>query len=151
VAGASVLVSLPDGARCTIRFLGFFGVVAAADVSEPDFLSFTVAVDFLPVSLPFESSRSVALSVPLVPESAASSPDVDGDDDGELASESDEDEPEDDDDESDDESEDDESEDDELEESVSDGPAKATPGVVATAIPTPNATAKPPTRPTYLA
>jgi hypothetical protein len=31
------------------------------------------------------------------------------------------------------------------------GPAQATPGVVATAIPTPNATAKPPTRPTYLA
>jgi hypothetical protein len=31
------------------------------------------------------------------------------------------------------------------------GPAQATPGVVATATPTPRATAKPPTRPTYLA
>jgi hypothetical protein len=31
------------------------------------------------------------------------------------------------------------------------GPAHAIPGVVATATPTPKATAKPPTRPTYLA
>jgi hypothetical protein len=40
------------------------------------------------------------------------------------------------------------------EESVVDesvGSANATPGVVATATPTPKATAKPPTRPTYLA
>jgi hypothetical protein len=39
----------------------------------------------------------------------------------------------------------------EFDESVSDGSANTTPGVVATATPIPKATAKPPTRPTYLA
>jgi hypothetical protein len=39
----------------------------------------------------------------------------------------------------------------EFDESGSDGPANATPGVVATATSIPKATAKPPTRPTYLA
>jgi hypothetical protein len=49
------------------------------------------------------------------------------------------------------EEEDDDESDDELVDPDSDGSAHATPGVVATATPTPKATAKPPTRPTYFA
>jgi len=157
--GASAMTSLLDGALSTVRFFGFFGVDAAADGSEPDFLSLIVAAaDFLPVPLllRFATPSSAVLSLPSVVDSAASSPD--GPDDWEDPSVLDDDEDDpfdeseledeevlDEEDESDDES------DDELEESVSDGPAQATPGVVATATPTPKATAKPPTRPMYLA
>ena len=159
VPGASAVTSLPDGALSPVRFFGFFGVDAVADVSEPDFLSLIVAAaDFLPVPLllRFATPSSAVLSLPSVVDSAASSPD--GPDDWEDPSVLDDDEDDpfdeseledeevlDEDDEPDDESED------ELEESVSDGPAQATPGVVATATPTPKATAKPPTRPMYLA
>ena len=95
--------------------------------------------------------------MPSVVDSAASSPD--GPDDWEdpavLDDEDEEDDPFDEseleDDEELDEDEESDDESDELEGSVSDGPAQATPGVVATATPTPKATAKPPTRPMYLA
>jgi len=151
---------LPEGVLAIARF-GFFGVIAALDASEPDFLSLTVS-DFLSallVSLPFDSSSPAApsLSAPLAsampedPEGWADSvvPDGDGDD-GDCGSEPGED--------GGDPAGDPEEEDAEEGESVvepdepaSDGPAHATPGVVATATPTPKATAKPPTRPTYLA
>jgi hypothetical protein len=52
VPGASAVTSLPDGALSPVRFFGFFGVDAVADVSEPDFLSLIVAAaDVLPVPL----------------------------------------------------------------------------------------------------
>jgi hypothetical protein len=146
--GPLLLISPPDGVLATDRF-GFFGLTAAADVSEPGFLSFAdVAVGFLPdspLSLPSDSSPPAALSLPsgVDPASSPAGPD-DGEDEGADG-------------EPDDESEDeevlsvDDESDDELDEPESDGPAHATPGVVATATPTPRATAKPPTRPTYLA
>jgi hypothetical protein len=104
----------------------------------------TVA-DFLSVllvSLPFDSATPAAPS--LSPPLAWSSPDdaEEGVDPGEPADEPDEDDEE-------EPAEDGESVD-ELDEPESDGPAHATPGVAATAAPTPKATAKPPTRPTYL-
>jgi hypothetical protein len=156
VPGASAVTSLLDGALSPVRFFGFFGVDAAADVSEPDFLSLIVAAaDFSPVPLlplPFATPSSAVLSLTSVVDSAASSPD--GPDDWEDPAvlddeESDESELEDEEELDEDEESDDEL--DELEEPVSVGSAQATPGVVATATPTPKATAKPPTRPMYLA
>ena len=141
VPGASAVTSLLDGALSAVRIFGFFGVDAAADVSEPDFLSVIVAAaDFLPVPLPplpFATPSSAVLSLTSVVDSAASSPD--GPDDWEDPAVLD-----------DGDEESDESAD-ELDEPGSVGSAHATPGVVATATPTPKATAKPPTRPTYLA
>jgi len=149
-AGSLLLVSLSAGAGVTF-FFGPFGVTAASEASEPDFLSLTAWVDFLLVSLlpaSSVSSASVALSPLASAPSSADDPEVweDSDvlDDEDVSVDESEDDFEDDFDE------DDES-DDELEEPESDGPAHATPGVVATATPTPNATARPPTRPTYLA
>jgi hypothetical protein len=147
-AGSLALTSLPsDGALTTDRF-GFFGIVAAAEKSEPDFLSLAVdSVDFLLPSLsslPEAASSPASLSVPSAPDPASSPPDSPDDSDDERSFEPDPSfEP-------DEELEDSES-DDELVGPESDGPAHATPGVVATATPTPKATAKPPTRPTYLA
>jgi hypothetical protein len=171
--GPLLLLSPPDGVLATDRF-GFFGLTATADVSEPDFLSFTDgAVDFLPgapLPLPFDSSPPAALllasagdpaSSPLdaaeepedpvvldVEDDPASDPDEESEDDFEEELDAD---PEDDFEEEFDADEESDDELDELEEPVSVGPAQATPGVVATATPTPKATAKLPTRPMYLA
>jgi len=156
VPGSSAVTSLLDGALSAVRVFGFFGVDAAADASEPDFLSLIVAAaDFLPVPLPplpFAAPSSAVLSLTSVVDSASSSPD--GPDDWKDPAvlddeESDESELEDEEELDEDEESDDEL--DELEEPLSVGSAQATPVVVATATPTPNATAKPPTRPTYLA
>ena len=161
VPGASAVTSLLDGALSAVRVFGFFGVDAAADASEPDFFSLIVAAaDFLPVPLPplpFATPSSAVLSLTSVVDSAASSPDGPDnwedpavlDDEDDEDEESDESELEDEEELDEDEESDDEL--DELEEPVSDGSAQATPGVVATATPTPKATAKPPTRPMYLA
>ena len=147
------LVSASDGVLDTCRF-GFFGVTDAADLSEPDFLSLTVAVDFLP-----PAPLDVSLLAP-VPSSPADAEDCDdsGDagDEGDWVLESDAgdepvDESVDDAEELDDDALEDEESDDELVDEESVGPAHATPGVVAIATPTPKATAKPPTRPTYVA
>jgi hypothetical protein len=160
-------LALPtDGVVATGRF-GFFGVTAAADVSAPDFFlsAGAVVVDFAPPPLlPVSAvlSSPAALSLPFRLTSASSSSDdpedwddsvvVDDDWVSELE-EDDEDEPVDDSEEDvfEDVLDEDDESDDELEESVSDGPAHATPGAVATTTPTPKATAKPPTRPMYLA
>jgi hypothetical protein len=147
-AGSLSLTSLADGVLMTDRF-GFLGVVEAA-FDESDFLSLTVdPVDFLLLSLSVGLSASAALSPASAGDPATSTPESpEGSDDPAAAAAPDDDEPslepdEDDDDESDDEA--------ELVESASVGSAHATPGVLATATPTPKATAKPPTRPTYLA
>jgi hypothetical protein len=148
-----LLTPLSGGAVAVDRFT-VFGVVAAADESDPDFLSLTVdTVDFLspsPLVVPVDASSAVpALLIPAA--GPASGPPVafeESDDplspddvDDALSSPADADERSFEDDESDD----------ELDESESAGPAHATPGMVATATPTPKATANPPTRPTYLA
>jgi hypothetical protein len=122
-------------------FFGFFGATDAGDESEPVFF-FTTSVGFLVVSPP--SASLVATGA------VASSPDGSAGGDDSVAFVDDGVEP-------GDEPEEEvelsevESAGDVLVEPVSDGPAHATPGVVATAMPTPNATARPPTRPTYLA
>jgi hypothetical protein len=135
-------LSAPDGVLTTGRF-GFFGAIAAVDVSEPDFLGLItgVVVDFLPppvLPVPLDVSLPAELPLPLLLAPAPSPAGVDWDD-GDCVSELEKDEDE---------------EDvsvDELVDPESVGPAHATPGVVATATPTPKATAKPPTRPTYVA
>jgi len=139
-------LSAPDGVLTTGRF-GFFGAIAAVDVSEPDFLGLTtgVVVDFLPptvLPVPLDVSLPAELPLPLLLAPAPSPAGADGDDgdDGDCVSELEE----------DDEEEDDVSVD-ELVAPDSVGPAHATPGVVATATPTPKATARPPTRPMYVA
>jgi len=135
----------------TGRF-GFFGGAAAVEVSAPDFLCSTAAavVDFLPtppLSVAFGSSLPAVLSPPCSGD-WDDSDEAGGEDEsvsegvesvGESFGESFGD---------DEESEDAESDEEEPVDPVSDGPAHATPGVVATATPTPKATAKPPTRPT---
>ncbi|MBE1546303.1 hypothetical protein GGC64_000311 [Mycobacterium sp. OAS707] len=140
-------LSAPDGVLTTGRF-GFFGAAAAADLSEPDFLSLTAdfVVDFLPAGLPvsLEVSLPAELPLPLLLAPAPSPAGADWDDsvdDGACVSAPEAEPVE----ESDDESVD------ELVDPESVGPAHATPGVVATATPTPRATARPPTRPTYFA
>jgi hypothetical protein len=142
------LVSPADGVLATGRF-GFFGITTAVEVSEPDFLSLTVAVVVgfvLPPLLPVSSDSSLSTDDPEDWDDS-----VEADDEDDCVSEpADDDEPVD---ESDEEAleEDDDESDDELVDPESDGPAHATTGVVATANPTPKATAKPPTRPTYFA
>jgi hypothetical protein len=143
------LVSPPDGVVATGRF-GFFGAIAAVDVSEPDFLSLTVAVVvgfLLPLLLPVSPDVSLPAAVPSSDDPEDWDDSVEADDEGdcvsEPADESDED--------AEELEEDDDESDDELVAPESDGPAHATPGVVATATPTPKASAKPPTRPTYVA
>jgi hypothetical protein len=136
------VVSTPDGVLTTDRF-GFFGA-SAFDVSEPDFLSFTVAADFfsvVPPSLPCEVSSPAAESAAPVLDPATSAPEGS---DGPVVSDATDsvfeaDEPSDAPDE-----EDVEDESDDPESVVS---AHATPGVLATATPTPSAIASPPTRP----
>ncbi|MBE1546305.1 hypothetical protein GGC64_000313 [Mycobacterium sp. OAS707] len=139
VVSASWLLSVasrPDAMLAGRRF-GFFGAVVALDLSEPDFLSFGVAlvVDLPPLVSPdFLVSAAPPPLSPLAP--APWSPDGDADEGVEESAA------------------DDDEEDvsvDGLVDPESVGPAHATPGVVATATPTPKATAKPPTRPTYVA
>jgi hypothetical protein len=138
-AGSLSLTPLSDGVFTTERF-GFFGV-AATEKSEPDFLSLTVdPVDFLLLLSLSVGSFSPPLSPASTVDPASSAPD--SPDDSVVADEEPSVEP--------DEVDVDES-DDELVEPASVGSAHATPGVVATATPTPKANAKPPTRPTYLA
>jgi hypothetical protein len=153
----------PPDRLFTTGCFGFLGVIAAADVFEPDFFSVSVGlvVGFLlPPLLPVSSDFSVPAELGLLSTLALASlspEDTDdwdapvvADDEGDWVSdpdddaveESDEDEDEDPLDDEDDES------DDELLEPESVGSANATPGVVAIATPTPKATAKPPTRPT---
>jgi hypothetical protein len=139
--------SPPDEAVAFGRF-GFFGAVAAVEVSEPDFLALTVVVvvgfvlpPLLPVFVDVSLPAELVLLLPLAP--APSSPadaedwddSVEADDEGDWVSGPD-------------------VEDESVEEADEDesvGSAHATAGVVATATPTPKATAKPPTRPTYFA
>jgi len=152
VADWASVPSASDGLLGTGRF-GFFGVAVAVDISEPDFLSLTAVfvVDFLPSGLPVSLDVSLPAEVPLLsplvpaPSSPADAEDWDEsveDEEGDWVSEP-EAEPV--------EESDDDEEDDELVDAESVGSAHATPGVVATATPTPKATAKPPTRPTYVA
>jgi hypothetical protein len=121
--------------------------VVDAENSEPDFLSLTVdpVVFLLPsLSLPDDASSPASVSPASTFDSPSSPAPPPPDDSADPSFEPD---PSFGPDEDDVESE----EVDEVVESGSEGPAHATPGVVATATPTPNATAKPPTRPTYLA
>ena len=140
------LVSPPDGVLDTCRF-SFFGASAAVDLSEPDFLSLTVAVvvDFLvPPLLP------VSLGVPPPADAEDWEDSVAAGDEGDWVSETDDGPVVESDVDVEELDEEDES-DDELVDVESVGPAHATPGALATATPTPKATAKPPTRPMYVA
>jgi hypothetical protein len=147
-------VSAAGGALAAGRF-GFFGAIAAVDLSEPDFLSLTAAVVvdlLLPLVL---SGFSVASLPPEAPLLSPGDPE-DWDDSVEAGDEEEEpvDESDDDVEEVEEAADDEESDvvsDDEFVDAESVGSAHATPGVVATATPTPKATAKPPTRPTYFA
>ncbi|MFG1933587.1 hypothetical protein ACGFK1_23515 [Mycobacterium sp. NPDC048908] len=135
-----VFDSVPLERTLDAFFFGFFAEVTSSDLSVPAFLPFVTAVvvDFL---LSPEPSTSLCTTVPeplSVSPSCSPSASFDAEDwddseesgdDGFASAGADDD------------------------ESVveSDVSAHADPGAVATATPTPNATAKPPTRPTYLA
>jgi hypothetical protein len=143
VADSPPVVSPPDGTLTTDRF-GFFGAAVASDVSEPDFLAFTVVVGFLSVVLltlsgevsspPAESAGPVLNPATSAPE-GTDGPVVSDAPDSEFEADEPCDAPD---------EEDVEDESDDPESVVS---AHATPGVLATATPTPSAIASPPTRP----
>jgi hypothetical protein len=71
--GWPLLTSLSDGVVLATDRFGFFGRTAVVEVSEPDFLSFTVAAeDFFPLPPVADLSPTAAVSLPSAVEPASS-------------------------------------------------------------------------------
>ena len=78
--GWPLLTSLSDGVVSATDRFGFFGLTAVVDVSEPDFLSLTVAAeDFFPLPPVADLSPIAAVSLPSAVEPASPPSTVAGD------------------------------------------------------------------------